>query len=137
MKKKLASEEIARLRRTVLTREATRAEADVLFGEEAARMRRQDREKMEKLFVQTPGAVTMAPNLQKQSSVSSSVSPNVDALFEKLSTPQWDEAQTRYPELQKVAYADATVKMPDLKKRVVAEGSGPVKRQSDLSGGSA
>lgn len=326
-------EEIARLRRMVLTREDTRAEADVLFGDEAGKMRKLDREKLEKLFIQMPGAVTMAPNLQKQarvfgaskpddsaegeipysirrkgyesyakakakeeptsykrsiptgagigavgggilgailsrslggtalsaaggaalgglagagatahdkssiekareaikstgamdsavashihgikqhartmkalehasdalaaerrhremmSSLSdrgdrgsseshsspakepkrgagkclncgapatggsvcdhcgandfskySSISPRVDAFFEKLSSPQWSEAQTRYPELQKVAYANATTKVPDLKKRVASDGTGEVKRQADLSGGSA
>ena len=124
---------MARLSRMVMTRDDTRAEADALFGGEAATMRKLDREKMNKLFIQAPAAVTMAPNLQK----AASVTPALDALFEKLSQPQWDDAQLRYPELQKVAYANATTKTPDLKKRNPSPGLGEVKHQSDLAGGSA
>jgi hypothetical protein len=64
----MGEEELERLQRTVLTREETRAEADLLFGAPAADMRKADRGLLEKLFVQTPGSVTMAPNLQKTAS---------------------------------------------------------------------
>jgi len=72
-KKKIAvgnmgEEELARLVKTHLTREDTRAEADLLFGGAAKDMRKADRGMLEKLFVQTPASVTMAPNLQKQAS---------------------------------------------------------------------
>jgi len=65
----MGEEELERMQRTVLTREETRAEADVLFGGDAKAMRKADRGMMEKLFVQTPGSVTMAPNLQKVSHI--------------------------------------------------------------------
>ena len=74
-KKKIAvgnmgEEELERLQRTVLTREDTRAEADLLFGAPAKDMRNADRGMLHKLFVQAPAAVTMAPNLQKNASAS-------------------------------------------------------------------
>lgn len=74
-KKKIAvgnmgEEELERLQRTVLTRDDTRAEADLLFGAPAKDMRKADRGLLEKLFVQTPAATTMAPNLQKEAKVS-------------------------------------------------------------------
>lgn len=65
----MGEEELERMQRTVLTREETRAEADVLFGGDAKAMRKADRGMMEKLFVQTPASVTMAPNLQKVSHI--------------------------------------------------------------------
>lgn len=64
----VGEEEVERLQRTVLTRDETRAEADLLFGAPAADMRKADRGLLEKLFVQTPASVTMAPNLQKSAS---------------------------------------------------------------------
>jgi hypothetical protein len=74
MKKKIAvgnggEEELEQLQRIVLTRNDTRAAADVLFGAPAAAARKVDRGLLEKLFVQTPAAVVMAPNLQKTSAV--------------------------------------------------------------------
>ena len=65
----MGEEELERMQRTVLTRDETRAEADVLFGGAAKDMRKADRRLLEKLFVQTPGSLTMAPNLQKEASV--------------------------------------------------------------------
>jgi hypothetical protein len=64
----MGEEELERVQRTVLTRDETRAEADLLFGEYAKDMRKEDRALLEKLFAQTPAAVTMAPNLQKNAS---------------------------------------------------------------------
>lgn len=73
-KKKIAvanagEEELEQMQRTVLTRNETRAEADLLFGEYAKDMRKTDKGLLEKLFLQTPGATTMAPNLQKEASM--------------------------------------------------------------------
>lgn len=65
----MGEEELERMQRTVLTRDETRAEADLLFGEYAKDMRKTDKGLLEKLFVQTPAAVTMAPNLQKEASM--------------------------------------------------------------------
>ena len=214
------TEDLARVRRMVRTREDTRAEADVLFGDTAKKMRAEDRAKLEKLFVQTPASQTMAPNLQKAAAAylkmkqayeikpedrpsiakkdfaqpnkeeaghkgkypipdrqhaksalgfakmhgdsaayaairakvkakypdmlegekekKSSVTANLDAFFEKLSEASVTDAQRRYPELLKVAYANPTTKTPDLKKRVQGtENVGSVPVRSDLSGGSA
>ena len=74
-KKKIAvgnmgEEELEQLQRTVLTRDDTRAEADLLFGAPAKDMRKADRGLLEKLFLQTPASTTMAPNLQKEAKVS-------------------------------------------------------------------
>lgn len=66
----MGEEELERLQRTVLTRDDTRAEADLLFGAPAKDMRNTDRKLLGKLFVQAPAAVTMAPNLQKNASAS-------------------------------------------------------------------
>jgi len=51
--------------RQILTRAETKAEADVLFNH-SKDSRKKDRRQLEKLFVQTDGAETMAPNLQKE-----------------------------------------------------------------------
>ena len=65
MKLKTAgTEEVSRVRQMILTREATKAEADVLFGGEAKAVRQRDRALLEKLFVQTPAAQSMAHSLQ-------------------------------------------------------------------------
>lgn len=208
----LGAEELARVSRYMKTRSETRAEADVLFGNTAKKMRAEDRKKLEKLFVQAPAAVTMAPNLQKEagdmphfteqdrpakvkeiyralkrdnpnmpaevkariasrkgkkspesrkppetggpaykaplhfehkggkykaSSEQTSMTPNIDAFLEKLSEASLTEAQRRYPELMKVAYANATTKTPSLKKRSPTDITGPGPVKSDLSGGSA
>lgn len=66
----MGEEELARLVQIRLTRDDTRAEADLLFGGPAKDMRKADRGLLEKLFVQTPASVTMAPNLQKSASAS-------------------------------------------------------------------
>ena len=126
----MGEEELAQLQHIVLTREDTRAEADLLFGGPAKDMRKTDRKLLEKLFIQTPASVTMAPNLQK----TASITPRVDAFFEKLSAPT--DAQRRYPELMKVSAA-GTVKSPNLKPRVTTDTSGPIPTKSALSGGSA
>lgn len=65
----MGEEELERMQRTVLTRDDTKAEADLLFGEYAKDMRKTDKALLEKLFIQTPAAVTMAPNLQKEASM--------------------------------------------------------------------
>lgn len=62
-------EELEQMQRTVLTRNETRAEADLLFGEYAKDMRKTDKGLLEKLFIQAPASVTMAPNLQKEASM--------------------------------------------------------------------
>lgn len=63
----MGEEELERVQRVVMTRDDTRAEADLLF-DGAKDMRKTDRGMLEKLFVQTPASVTMAPNLQKSAS---------------------------------------------------------------------
>ena len=126
----VGEEEVARLTRVVLTREDTKSSADQLFGGEAKNMRKQDRELLEKLFIQTPASNTMAPNLQKEASVSA----RVDAFFEKLSAPT--VAQQRYPELLKAAEAPSK-KVISVKPRVTTDTSGPIPTRSSLSGGSA
>ena len=204
----LGTEELARVSRMALTRADTRAEADVLFGDTAKKMRAEDRKKLEKLFIQTPAAQTMAPNLQKEAKEmphftdqdrpakvkeiykalkrdnpkmpaevkariasrkgkkspesrkppetggpaykaplhyerkggkykASSVTANVDAFFEKLSEASLTDAQRRYPELLKVAYANATTKTPSLQKRTPTEKTGTDPVRSELAGGSA
>lgn len=79
--------------------------------------------------------------LGKESSVmSDSLTPNLDALFEKVANANLTEAQRRYPELLKVA--SPTVKTPALSKRRVpgsTVGGVPATHaaQSSLSGGAA
>ena len=78
MKLKTAgTEEVSRVRQMILTREATKAEADVLFGGEAKAVRQRDRALLEKLFVQTPAAQSMAHSLQKEA-------------FAHITPAQWD-----------------------------------------------
>lgn len=126
----MGEEELAQLQHIVLTRNDTRAEADLLFGGPAKDMRQTDRKLLEKLFIQTPASVTMAPNLQK----TASITPRVDALFEKLSAPT--DAQRRYPELLKVADS-GTKKVLNLKPRVTTDSSGTSPVRASISGGSA
>ena len=137
MKTKIAytgnpDEDLARALGMHLTRERTRAEADVLFGGSAAEMRKKEQAALNKLFIQTPAAEspTQAMNMHKTSSVEEpepSIAPHVDAFFEKLAAP--DEAQRRYPELRKVAQTPA----PDLKPRTKTQ----LPVRASLSGGSA
>jgi hypothetical protein len=133
----LGEEELERLQRMTLTRDDTRAEADLLFGAPATDMRKTDRKLLEKLFVQTPASVTMAPNLQKQAQVAQepmSKTAHVDAFFEALSAPT--DAQRRYPELLKVAECN-TPKSLSRKARVATDTTGTAPVRSSLSGGSA
>lgn len=260
-------EELARVKRMVLTRADTRAEADVLFGGTAKDMRQADREKLKKLFVQMEAAQTMAPNLQKEARIfgeskpggidnsaipykirqrqfkeyakekarekptgygkaigtgalvgggvgllggvpgalggaaiggltgalaaahdkanirsaeralrkgglddelakviarktrdreqgrelrqdirhwelmrglekRSSVSPQVDAFFEKVAQASLTDAQRRYPELLKVANAGRTAKVPEIRKRTSNDATGETPTKSDIAGGS-
>lgn len=64
----LGAEELAQFKWTVRNRSDTQMEADALF-ERNPEVRKKDRAELEKLFIQTPAAVTNAPNLQKQASV--------------------------------------------------------------------
>lgn len=130
-------EELHRMKATVLTRDDQRAAADALFGGVAMVSRQADRDLIKKLFVQSPGAETMAPTLQKEASIT----PALDAFFEKNAKALGlTEAQLRYPELLKVAAgrsAMASQPTPDLSKRKVTANSGPDAVKSSLSGGSA
>ena len=134
----LGEEEMTRLKRVIRTREETRAEADVLFGQTAVDMRKQEREKMEKLFAQMPAAITMQPSLQK-----TSAAKHVEEYFQKLAHPNMTEAQKRYPELLKVASPASTggagSPAPSLNKKTptfqgaASKTSGPEATQSILS----
>lgn len=80
---KLASgDELGRITAMIRTRDDTRAEADHLFGANAADMRKQDRDMIQKLFVQGPYAYTMAPNLQKEASSETSSESKTDSAVE-------------------------------------------------------
>jgi hypothetical protein len=98
MKPKLAAQATSdgalhRAKQVILSRAQTRAEADMLF-DSAPESRSREQGLMGKLFVQTPGAETMAPALVKNAS------KNVDAFFEKVaSRGELTTAQLRYPEL--------------------------------------
>lgn len=149
----LGEEELSRLRRVVRTRNETRAEADILFGQTAQKQRVTENEMMQKLFAQFPASQTMQPSLQKVSSVEEmeklvplpNVTKNVDEFFEKRA--YLDDAQRRYPELLKVASPASTggagLPTPNLnKKKGTFQGtmatnpedtSGPVTTQSNLS----
>jgi hypothetical protein len=148
----LGEEELARFRRTVRTRNETRAEADELFGETAKKQRKTENEMMAKLFEQFPASITMQPSLQKVSTVEDlqkieqpSLTKNVDEFFEKRA--YLTDAQKRYPELLKVASPASTggagLPAPNLnKKKGTFQGtlasnpedtSGPVTTQSNLS----
>lgn len=148
----LGEEELARVKRVIRTRNETRAEADVMFGQTAQKQRQTENEMMRKLFAQFPASQTMQPSLQKVSAVDldalvppTPLAPNVDAFFEKRA--YLSDAQRRYPELQKVASPASTggagLPAPGLnKKKAVFQGtmatnpedtSGPVTTQSNLS----
>ena len=134
------SEELDRVRAVVLTREDTRAAADVLFGEKALDARRKEREMVAKLFLQAPAAQTMTPMLQKEASIEE-LAPNTVSFLEKNAKALGiTEAQMRYPELLKVAAgraADVPVHSAIGSKRAVQPTSGPTPTQSQGSGGSA
>lgn len=132
-------EELSRVRRTVLTREDTRAEADLLFGDVAKKVRKADTEKMKRLFVQAAASQTMAPNLQGDTEKTASVAPAVDDFFEKVAAVDTrTEAQRRYPELLKVAAPRAgSFPTPTLTRKPAAPGIGETPVRSGLSGGSA
>lgn len=61
----LGEEEAAQLKHTVLTRAATRVEADLLFHHKASEIAAKNRARLAQLFVQAPGAETMAPTIVK------------------------------------------------------------------------
>lgn len=66
-------EAIDRVRRTILTRAATRAQADALFGGPAQAMREQDQALVDSLFLQSAASQTDADNLVKVSRAESDV----------------------------------------------------------------
>ena len=140
MKRKIAvgnlgEEELAQTKRKVLTRAATRAEADLLFANKATQIASKNRTQLGKLFVQAQGAETMSPSIVKVSSVTA----NVDAFFDKLAEAQKTTAQRRYPELLKASMAPgvATRPSPNLKPRGATPARGAPPAQSSLSGGAA
>lgn len=109
----LGEEELNFLKHVRLTREDTRADANALFSV-AHQTRARDRQLLEKLFVQTPGALTMGHNLLKEASAEQletfekiSVAYNVYHFFE--AGAHLDSAQRRFPELVKAAKAHPTV----------------------------
>lgn len=118
--KNKADDDLNLMTRQVLTRAETRAEAEALFGA-TGEASRKARGQMEKLFIQTPGAETMAPLLSKTASV--------EKFFDQLEkTAGMTEAQRRFPELLKVAGSSRPQAAPP--KKTVAV-------RANLSGGSA
>ena len=117
----LGEEEMNFLKYVRMTRDDTRKDANELFSL-AHQTRQRDIALMEKLFVQAPGAITMAHNLLKEASAEQwdafekvKVAYNVHNFFE--SGAYLTDAQRRYPELQKVAKARPAVtlkKAPDI-----------------------
>ncbi len=145
----VGEEEVARVHRVVMTREETRAQTDDLF-ENAKKSREDGRKTVNKLFLQAPASITMAPILQKEKVAAAlandmeklaqietiEMAPRVLAFFEKKA--YLTEAQRRFPELLKVAgTTEPTV--PALKKKPASATpiSGPTPTQSGLSGGAA
>lgn len=109
----LGAEEANFLKYVRLTREDTRRDVNELFSV-AHQNRDRDRKLMEKLFVQTPGAMTMSDNLLKNASADQfeefekiKVAYNVWHFFE--SGSHMDSAQKRFPELMKVGKARPVV----------------------------
>lgn len=121
-------EELAQVRRIVLTREDTKAQADVLFGNVAREMRKAERAKIDSLFVTAPLNQTMTPSLQKVSAAL-----HVEAFFDKLASSHLTEAQQRYPELLKVAQQPT----PSLKAKPIVAGKGPLPVRAGITGGSS
>lgn len=111
----IGEEEMSFIKHVRLTRDDTRRDANALFTK-AHQSRDRDRKLVEKLFVQAPGAVTMAPNLQKEASAEQweqfekiKVAYNVHHFFE--SGAHMTAAQRRFPELLKVAKARPVVSL--------------------------
>ena len=100
----------------------------ITHGDTAKEMRKADRAKVEKLFITTPAAQTLAPNLQKESAAK-----NVEAFFDKLAEASITDAQRRFPELLKVAQQPT----PDLKPKPVTPGKGPIPVRDGLTGGNS
>jgi hypothetical protein len=119
-KKASSAEELSRATRQILTKAETQAELDTLF-EGTPKARKKARAEAEKLFIQTPGAETMAPVLTKEA-----VAKNVTAFFEK--TAGMTVAQMRYPELMKVA---------KVVKKTATGDKGPVPTRAPLTGGNS
>lgn len=137
---KLASageEELYQAKSTRLTREDNKALAHALFGKSYDDVRKKELALVAKLFVQAPVASTMAPVLEK----TSSITPALDAFLEKNATGL-TEAQLRYPELLTVKTAagrsgEPTSLVPNLGKKTTTPTSGPNPTRSSLSGGAA
>ncbi len=132
----LGEEEMNFIKHVRLTRDDTRRDANALFSK-AHQSRDRDRKLVEKLFVQAPGSVTMAPNLQKEASAEQweqfekvKVAYNVHAFFE--SGAHLTPAQRRFPELLKVAKARPVVSMK--KTPAVCLPTGSTAASSTLSG---
>lgn len=119
----LGAEEVAQMKAKVLTRAATRAEADLLFHHKATGIAAANQKRLKELFVQADGAETMAPSLAKTAAV--------DQFFDKVASANLTEAQVRYPELLKVA-GPLTNPAPSLKRLKSA-----VATTSSLAGGAS
>lgn len=134
----LGDEELNFLKHVRLTRSDTRKDLTNLF-KTSPQNRERDRALMEKLFVQMPGAQTMADNLLKTASASQiesfekiKVAYNVHHFFE--SGAHLTEAQRRFPELQKVS---APLRPAvSLKKAVTAPTTGSTGSNNSMSGAS-
>jgi hypothetical protein len=103
----LGAEESAQFIHKVMTRAATRAQADELFEHKATGIAAANQARLKELFVQAPAAETMAPSLAKTAAV--------DTFFDKLAELSMTDAQRRYPELLKVA-GPLTTPSPTLKR---------------------
>jgi hypothetical protein len=111
----LGEEELNFLRLVRQSRQDTRRDADALF-KTAPQNRERDIKLMNKLFVQAPGAITMADNLLKNASAEEfekfekmKIAYNVYAFFD--GGFHYSPAQRRYPELLKVAKSRPAVVM--------------------------
>lgn len=138
----LGDEELNFLKHVRLTRSDTRKDLTNLF-KTSPQNRERDRALMEKLFVQMPGAQTMADNLLKTASASQiesfekiKVAYNVHHFFE--SGAHLTEAQRRFPELQKVAGRSGQPVRPavSLKKQVSGPTTGATGSSTLMSGAS-
>jgi len=128
----IGNEERAEMVRTVVNRTQNRLEADMNFGDTASVARKKAGEELRKLFIQAEAAQTgTTPSHEVQKTAS--VAPNVEAFFEKLSASVFDDAQRRYPELQKLAIGDP-VKVPSFTQKKLP---GSIPTRSPISGGSA
>lgn len=140
----LGAEELEQFKWTVRRRSDTQLEADALFNRNPE-VRKKDRAELEKLFVQTPAAVTNAPNLQKTAGVKCICpKPNcpackkqktsaIDAFMAQYEKSKLSEAQVRFPELLKVA-----APAPILPKKINPDAkTGATPAAASLSGGGA